>query len=107
MTRKWTLQQIQPTVEEIKSRLGLIQALEAVRALEENVLTDVKEGDVGAILGWGCIPWAGGPFGWLDLVGISEITEMCKDYKDKFGPRFSPPKLLEKMSKSDTKFYPR
>ena len=107
LTRKWTLQQVQPTVEEIKSRLGLIQALEAVRALEENVLTDVREGDVGAILGWGCIPWAGGPFGWLDLVGIKKVTEMCKSYKGKFGPRFSAPKLLEKMSKSGTNFYPK
>ena len=47
----------------------MIQALEAVRALEEGVLTDIREGDVGAILGWGFMPWSGGPFSWLDILG--------------------------------------
>ena len=35
-------------------------ALEAVRALEDGVLMDIREGDVGAVLGWGFAPWSGG-----------------------------------------------
>ena len=58
-TAKWPLKDNQPDIQEIKNRLALIQALEAVRALEQGVLTDIREGDVGAILGWGCMPWAG------------------------------------------------
>ena len=102
---KWPLKQSQPNVEEIKNRLGLIQALEAVRALEEGVLTNVREGDVGAILGWGCLPWAGGPFGWLDIVGVEHIVKICKKFSINFGPRFTPPKLLETMAKTNSKFY--
>jgi 3-hydroxyacyl-CoA dehydrogenase / enoyl-CoA hydratase / 3-hydroxybutyryl-CoA epimerase len=45
----------------------MAQVLEAVRALEAGVLTDIREGDVGAILGWGFAPWSGGPFSWLDI----------------------------------------
>ena len=102
---KWPLKDIQPNVEEVKNRLGLIQALEAVRALEEGVLTSTREGDVGAILGWGCIPWAGGPFGWLDIVGIDSIVKICKKFSVDFGPRFNPPEMLETMAEKNSKFY--
>ncbi len=104
-TLKWPLKKTQPKVEEIKNRLALIQALEAVRALEEGVLMDIREGDVGAILGWGCMPWAGGPFGWLDLFGAQRIVEMCNNLSSTFGPRFNPPEILQNMSKTNAKFY--
>ena len=51
-----------PTLTDVQHRLLFAQVLEAVRALEEGVLTDIREGDVGAILGWGFAPWSGGPF---------------------------------------------
>jgi len=47
----------------------MAQALEAVRTLEQGVLTDIREGDVGAIMGWGFAPWSGGPLCWLDIIG--------------------------------------
>ena len=105
INKKWEIKRTQPDIKEIKERLALIQALEAVRALEEGVLTDIREGDVGAILGWGCIPWAGGPFGWLDLTGINAIVEICLKFAVKFGPRFAPPQLLKNMAKENSKFY--
>ena len=55
----------------------MIQALEAVRALEAGVLTDIREGDVGAILGWGFMPWSGGPFAWLDILGAARAVEIA------------------------------
>jgi 3-hydroxyacyl-CoA dehydrogenase / enoyl-CoA hydratase / 3-hydroxybutyryl-CoA epimerase len=58
-----------PTSPTVQHRLMMAQVLEAVRALEEGVLTDIREGDVGAILGWGFAPWSGGPFSWLDRIG--------------------------------------
>ncbi len=57
----------QPALTEVQHRLLFAQVLEAVRALEEGVLMDIREGDVGAILGWGFAPWSGGPFSWLDM----------------------------------------
>jgi 3-hydroxyacyl-CoA dehydrogenase / enoyl-CoA hydratase / 3-hydroxybutyryl-CoA epimerase len=59
----------QPDLTTVQHRLMMAQVLEAVRALEEGVLTDIREGDVGAILGWGFAPWSGGPFSWLDMIG--------------------------------------
>lgn len=55
----------QPELTDVQHRLMFAQALEAVRALESGVLEDIREGDVGAILGWGFAPWSGGPLaGW-------------------------------------------
>ncbi|MBO0750651.1 MAG: enoyl-CoA hydratase/isomerase family protein, partial [Bradyrhizobiaceae bacterium] len=47
-------------VQELKDRLLGIQALETARCFEENVLTDVREADVGSILGFGFAPFTGG-----------------------------------------------
>ena len=68
----WPPRADQPALVEVQHRLAMVQALEAVRALEEGVLTDIREGDVGAILGWGFMPWSGGPFSWLDILGARE-----------------------------------
>jgi 3-hydroxyacyl-CoA dehydrogenase/enoyl-CoA hydratase/3-hydroxybutyryl-CoA epimerase len=67
----------QPDLTEVQHRLLFAQVLEAVRALEEGVLMDIREGDVGAILGWGFAPWSGGPFSWLDMLGAAYAAERC------------------------------
>jgi 3-hydroxyacyl-CoA dehydrogenase/enoyl-CoA hydratase/3-hydroxybutyryl-CoA epimerase len=105
LSNKWPTSDQQPNVEEVKMRLALIQALEAMRAFEEGVLTDIREGDVGAVLGWGCLPWAGGPFGWLDLFGSQNVLNTCNKFFADFGVRFRAPKILETMARSNTKFY--
>ena len=73
----WPPRADQPELIEVQHRLAMIQTLEAVRALEEGVLTDIREGDVGAILGWGYMPWSGGPFSWLDILGAARAVEIC------------------------------
>jgi len=67
LVAKYPTADTQPDLIEVQHRLLFAQVLEAVRALEENVLEDIREGDVGAILGWGFAPWSGGPFSWLRL----------------------------------------
>ncbi len=94
----------QPDVEEVKNRLLLVQVLEAVRALEEGVLLDVREGDVGAVLGWGLAVWAGGPFSWIDMVGAGRAIEMSQDLTARHGPRFEAPKMLLEMAEKGQSF---
>ena len=67
----------QPALQEVQDRLMFSQVLEAVRALEEGVLEDIREGDVGAILGWGFAPATGGPFSYLDIIGTPYAAERC------------------------------
>lgn len=95
----------QPDVELLKKRLLHYQALNAVKCLEENVLTSPADGDIGSILGWGYPPYTGGIFSYIDMVGVRKFVEDCKTLATAYGPRFNPPALLEEMAKSGKKFY--
>ncbi len=97
----------QPDLIEVQHRLLFAQVLEAVRALEDGVLTDIREGDVGAILGWGFAPWSGGPFGWLDMLGAPYAAERCDELTKSYGERFACPKLLREMADKGQTFYGR
>ena len=104
---KYPLDKAQPSLADVQHRLLFAQVLEAVRALEEGVLTDIREGDVGAILGWGFAPWSGGPFSWLDMIGAPRAVEICRSLTAQFGPRFHAPALLREMAEKGQTFYGR
>ncbi|WP_108482585.1 3-hydroxyacyl-CoA dehydrogenase NAD-binding domain-containing protein [Oceaniglobus ichthyenteri] len=95
----------QPDLSEVQHRLMFAQVLEAVRALEDGVLSDIREGDVGAILGWGFAPWSGGPFSWLDMIGAANAVEICDDLAATHGDRFKAPDMLRDMAAENAKFY--
>lgn len=97
----------QPELIEVQHRLLFAQVLEAVRALEEGVLEDIREGDVGAILGWGFAPWSGGPFSWLDMIGAPYAAERCDQLTEAHGARFTCPELLREMAEKTQSFYKR
>ncbi|MCR9125495.1 MAG: 3-hydroxyacyl-CoA dehydrogenase NAD-binding domain-containing protein [Rhodobacteraceae bacterium] len=104
---RYPLAETQPDLIEVQERLMFAQVLEAVRALEEGVLEDIREGDVGAILGWGFAPWSGGPFSWLDIIGAAYAAERCDSLTEKFGERFTCPALLREMAQKGETFYGR
>ncbi|PJI84958.1 3-hydroxyacyl-CoA dehydrogenase/enoyl-CoA hydratase/3-hydroxybutyryl-CoA epimerase [Yoonia maricola] len=97
----------QPDLTTVQHRLLFAQTLEAIRALEEGVLEDIREGDVGAILGWGFAPWSGGPFSWLDIIGAPYAAERCDQLTEAFGERFKTPALLREMADKGQDFYKR
>jgi 3-hydroxyacyl-CoA dehydrogenase / enoyl-CoA hydratase / 3-hydroxybutyryl-CoA epimerase len=97
----------QPSLTDVQHRLLMVQVLEAVRALEDGVLTDIREGDVGAILGWGFAPWSGGPFSWLDMIGAPRAVAICEHLAATYGTRFAAPELLRDVVKRGDGFYRR
>ncbi|MCP3970533.1 MAG: 3-hydroxyacyl-CoA dehydrogenase [Rhodobacteraceae bacterium] len=97
----------QPDVTQVQHRLMMAQVLEAVRAKEDGVLMDIREGDVGAILGWGFAPWSGGPFSWLDMIGAESAVQICDDLTAQHGPRFAAPDLLRDIAARGQSFYGR
>ena len=106
LSDKYLVAEDQPALTTVQHRLMMAQVLEAVRALEDGVLEDIREGDVGAILGWGFAPWSGGPFSWIDMIGAQRAVEICRDLAD-FGPRFETPNLLAEMAEKGQTFYGR
>ncbi|AXI48745.1 3-hydroxyacyl-CoA dehydrogenase [Sulfitobacter sp. SK012] len=107
MQEKYPHADTQPALQDVQDRLMFVQVLEAVRALEEGVLMDIREGDVGAILGWGFAPWSGGPLSWLDMIGTPYAAERCDALEAQFGPRFRCPDLLREMAAKGQSFYER
>lgn len=104
---KYPLAETQPSLQEVQDRLMFAQVLEAVRALEEGVLMDIREGDVGAILAWGFAPWSGGPLSWLDILGTPYAAERCDQLTEAYGVRFTCPPLLREMATKGQSFYGR
>ncbi|MGC1938449.1 MAG: 3-hydroxyacyl-CoA dehydrogenase NAD-binding domain-containing protein [Pseudolabrys sp.] len=104
------LKQLDPDkidIEELKLRLLGIQALETSRCFEEKVLTDVREADVGSILGFGFAPFSGGTLSWIDMMGTKRFVELCRKLDKKFGARFAPNKLLLDLAQRGEGFYQR
>jgi 3-hydroxyacyl-CoA dehydrogenase / enoyl-CoA hydratase / 3-hydroxybutyryl-CoA epimerase len=94
-------------VQELKLRLLGIQALETARCFEEQVLTDVREADVGSILGFGFAPFSGGTLSWIDMMGTRKFVELCRIFEQRYGERFAPNRLLLDLADSNEGFYQR
>jgi 3-hydroxyacyl-CoA dehydrogenase/enoyl-CoA hydratase/3-hydroxybutyryl-CoA epimerase len=103
-----TLKQIDAIdVEDLKQRFLVVQAVEAARTFEEKVVTDVREADVGSVLGFGFAPYSGGTLSYIDMMGTKAFVDLCRKLEKKYGPRFAPNKLLIDMAKSNDSFYRR
>jgi 3-hydroxyacyl-CoA dehydrogenase/enoyl-CoA hydratase/3-hydroxybutyryl-CoA epimerase len=94
-------------VEELKQRFLVAQAVEAARTFEEKVVTDVREADVGSILGFGFAPFTGGTLSYIDMMGTKKFVALCRKFEAKFGDRFTPPKLLLDLAEKNDTFYGR
>jgi 3-hydroxyacyl-CoA dehydrogenase/enoyl-CoA hydratase/3-hydroxybutyryl-CoA epimerase len=94
-------------VEELKQRFLVVQAVEAARTVEDGVITDVREADVGSILGFGFAPFTGGTLSYIDMMGTKKFVELCDRMEKKYGPRFKAPKLLVEMAAKGETFYGR
>ena len=91
----------------LKRRLLGIQALESARCIEDRVITDVREADVGSILGFGFAPFTGGTISYIDGMGVKNFVQMCNDLAKACGERFKPSKLLIDMANKGETFYGR
>ncbi len=95
---------IKLSAKEITERTMLMLLNEAVWCLEDNILQNAKDGDIGAVLGVGFLPWSGGPFSYMNLLGIEHIVERMQHYANIHGPKFNPRPLLIKMAESGKTF---
>ena len=94
-------------IQELKHRFLVIQALEAARTVEEGVITDVREADVGSILGFGFAPFTGGAISYIDGMGTKAFVALCDALAKKYGTRFAANKLLRDMAAKGETFYGR
>jgi 3-hydroxyacyl-CoA dehydrogenase / enoyl-CoA hydratase / 3-hydroxybutyryl-CoA epimerase len=91
------------STQDIKDRILYRQAIEAVRCIEEGVLKSVRDGNIGSVFGIGFPQWTGGQLQFINSVGLREFVKRAKALADRYGERFTPPKLLlDKAEKGET-----
>lgn len=104
LVRSYTKGTTKFTPELLTHRLFLPMLLEATRVLQEKLVRDVRDVDLGLIFGLGFPPFKGGLLFWADTLGAAKIVEMLKPLEG-LGERFHPTPLLLEMAKSGKKFY--
>jgi 3-hydroxyacyl-CoA dehydrogenase/enoyl-CoA hydratase/3-hydroxybutyryl-CoA epimerase len=92
---------------ELKQRLLVTIALEAARTVEEGIVTDPREADVGSILGFGFAPYTGGTLSYIDGMGVKTFVALCEKLAGKYGDHFAPTTLLKDMAAKGETFYTR
>ena len=91
---------------QIQQRTVIAMVNEAARCLEEGILRSSRDGDVAAVFGIGFPPFRGGPFRYIDSVGVHEIVARLEELNGRFPPRFQPADILIDMARTNARFYP-
>lgn len=91
--------------KEVAERCVLMMLNEAARCLDEGVIRNARDGDIGAIFGIGFPPFLGGPFRYMDTVGIKQIVERLNHFATVVGDKFTPADILVTMAENDQTFY--
>ncbi|MGR5412221.1 fatty acid oxidation complex subunit alpha FadJ [Vibrio astriarenae] len=91
--------------KEVSLRCVLPMLNEAVRCLDDGIIRSPRDGDIGAIFGIGFPPFLGGPFRYMDKIGLPQLVELMNEYAEKYGDRFAPcDGLLTRAGNNET-FY--
>jgi len=80
-------------MRDMQERMLFVEALEAVKCLDEGVLTGVPDGNIGSIFGIGFPPWTGGVLQYVDQYpgGVTGFVARAKELAEAYGTRFTPP----------------
>lgn len=90
---------------DIIDRCMLMFVNEAFRCLEEGIIREAKDGDLGAVFGLGFPAFWGGPFKYVDHLGANTIVERLNSLAQKFGERFTPCGLLLEYADTHKKLF--
>jgi len=89
--------------ETIQWRLAAKFINESILCLQEGILSNPTEGDIGAIFGLGFPPSKGGPFKFCDIYGADKIVAKLQQYEKIYGASFRPCQMLLDMAKDSSK----
>ncbi|MFK7951160.1 MAG: 3-hydroxyacyl-CoA dehydrogenase NAD-binding domain-containing protein [Saprospiraceae bacterium] len=92
-------------IADIQDRGVLLMLNEAVLCLEEGIIANPTDGDLGAVFGIGFLPFTGGPFRMIDEIGVANIVNRMNDLKSKYGERFTVANSLVEMAKTGEAFH--
>jgi 3-hydroxyacyl-CoA dehydrogenase/enoyl-CoA hydratase/3-hydroxybutyryl-CoA epimerase len=93
-------------VEAVQQRLVYLMLNEAALAYAEGVVRSPRDGDIGAIFGFGFPPFRGGPLRLIDDVGVGQVVDTLSRLQAEYGARFAPAPVLQQMATNGERFHP-
>jgi len=99
----WDEKPIEP--QEIIERCWMQMLNETARCIEEGIIENPNDIDIGVIFGFGFPPFRGGILREADRVGVSYVVERLDTYAAQYGKRLEPAQLLRDMAKKGAKFH--
>ncbi|MBW8863497.1 MAG: hypothetical protein JF609_00960 [Verrucomicrobia bacterium] len=92
--------------EVLQERMAFLMVNEAVRCLEEQLVTGPADIDFAMIMGTGFAPFRGGPLRYADSLGSAKLVGAMEHLVDDGAAHFAPCALLRSMARDGRKFYP-
>ncbi|CNL76125.1 fatty acid oxidation complex subunit alpha FadJ [Yersinia proxima] len=89
----------------IAQRCTMMMLNEAARCLDESIIRNPRDGDIGAVFGIGFPPFLGGPFRYMDSLGADKVVKTLNLLAQQYGERFEPCALLVTMAEQQKRFY--
>ena len=95
-----------PSLAVLEQRLLFVEALEAIRCVEEGVIERTADANVGSILGIGYPRWTGGVLQYVNGFpgGPAAFAARAAELAAAFGPRFVPPPELARRAAAGEPF---
>lgn len=91
--------------EEIVERCWLQMLNETARCMEEGIIRDPADVDIGVIFGFGFPPFRGGLLREADRHGLPWVVSRLEEYAARHGKRLEPAALLRDMAGKGERFY--
>lgn len=91
-------------LQDLKDRLLYIMAIETARCMEENVLTSVRDANIGSVMGIGMPVWTGGVLQFINQIGLPAFVTRAAELAHQYGGRYAVPSILQDMAKEGRTF---
>ncbi len=97
-------------IHELEERMLVIEAVESARCVEEGVIVQTADANIGSIMGIGFPPWTGGVLQYINGYqgktgrGVPAFSARADEFAAKYGARFEPNPLLRKKAENGETF---
>jgi 3-hydroxyacyl-CoA dehydrogenase / enoyl-CoA hydratase / 3-hydroxybutyryl-CoA epimerase len=105
LSAEYPAKKARPDTREIQRRLLHIQAIETIHAMEDGIIANASDADLGSVLGWAFPAHLGGVLSYVDGIGAGQFARECETLTETCGERFAPPSRLRAMAGSMERFH--